>query len=241
MRALANFTLLTRLPPLHPQFFNEPPIKLENLWKRFLDVTPQVAPLIQIILLAKEIAVLEQVYIGKSPIGLVVTPPDVMLKAVQEPKLLEPYWPMEIITSLTPQKWAMEVWKNYLHYALKMAKSYKSCLAKWLLWDWQLRHAFWTRRVESPKSSLLWLHELIPLEITQEHQQIMALYNKESNPLQAELALDRARWQKLSELALSYSFDNDELVVYTLQLMLLERWWNIFQSQEDLFAKVLNG
>lgn len=43
------------------------------------------------------------------------------------------------------------------------------------------------------------------------------------NPLTAEQLLDKARWQKLEELAAFHYFDLEVLIVYALRLQILER------------------
>ncbi len=66
----------------------------------------------------------------------------------------------------------------------------------------------------------------------------------QDDPLQAELALDRARWQKLEDLEKSHYFDIDYLIVYALKLQLLERWQRINskparEALEELLEKEL--
>jgi len=70
---------------------------------------------------------------------------------------------------------------------------------------------------------------------------LLGAYIKEPDPMQAELLLDQARWQKIASLCYSYTFETDELVAYALHLLLLQRWWQVAQSREDIFAKVMNG
>ncbi|MFC1667427.1 DUF2764 family protein [Candidatus Omnitrophota bacterium] len=50
--------------------------------------------------------------------------------------------------------------------------------------------------------------------------------NQES-PLEAELALDRFRWEKLEELRKGHYFNIDYLITYAIELEILERWENI--------------
>ncbi|NQT76000.1 MAG: DUF2764 family protein [Candidatus Omnitrophica bacterium] len=46
----------------------------------------------------------------------------------------------------------------------------------------------------------------------------------EDSPIEAELYLDRARWEKIEELEKGHYFDIDFLVTYALKLQILERW-----------------
>lgn len=50
---------------------------------------------------------------------------------------------------------------------------------------------------------------------------------KEDSPLDAELYLDRVRWDKLDELEIGHYFDIDYLVIYGLKIKILERWFRI--------------
>lgn len=45
--------------------------------------------------------------------------------------------------------------------------------------------------------------------------------------LETEKTLDEARWRFLEELSLGHYFDLDALIVYSLKLLLLERWQKI--------------
>ena len=51
-----------------------------------------------------------------------------------------------------------------------------------------------------------------------------------ASPLEAELSLDRLRWEKIEELKKGHYFDIDYLITYALQLQILERWDNINSS-----------
>ncbi len=46
----------------------------------------------------------------------------------------------------------------------------------------------------------------------------------QDSPLEAELSLDRMRWDRIEELKKGHYFDIDCLITYALQLQILERW-----------------
>jgi len=46
----------------------------------------------------------------------------------------------------------------------------------------------------------------------------------EDSPIEAELYLDRVRWERIEELEKGHYFDIDFLVTYALKLQILERW-----------------
>jgi len=63
----------------------------------------------------------------------------------------------------------------------------------------------------------------------------------QESPKDAELYLDRIRWEKIEELKKSHYFNIDFLIVYALQLQILERWDNInkdggIQILEEIIA-----
>ena len=49
----------------------------------------------------------------------------------------------------------------------------------------------------------------------------------QDSPLEAEISLDRFRWEKLDDLGKGHYFDIDCLVTYALKLQILARWENI--------------
>ena len=65
-------------------------------------------------------------------------------------------------------------------------------------------------------------------------------YKSIEDPLEAEKTLDQMRWRRIARIAEPYSFHRDEIVVYALHLIIVDRWWNISQTKGNLFAKVTN-
>ncbi|HDP16286.1 MAG TPA: DUF2764 family protein [Candidatus Omnitrophica bacterium] len=49
----------------------------------------------------------------------------------------------------------------------------------------------------------------------------------QDSPMEAELFLDRARWEKLEEIKNGHYFDIDYLIAYAIQLRILIRWGRI--------------
>ncbi len=60
----------------------------------------------------------------------------------------------------------------------------------------------------------------------------------QDSPMEAELYLDRARWDKIEEIKTGHYFDLEYLIAYGLQLKILERW-NRINSADGV--KVLEG
>ncbi len=52
----------------------------------------------------------------------------------------------------------------------------------------------------------------------------------QDSPLEAEISLDRSRWEKLDDLGKGHYFDIDYLVTYALKLQISARWEKINSS-----------
>jgi len=60
----------------------------------------------------------------------------------------------------------------------------------------------------------------------------------QSSPVEAELYLDKIRWEKIEEIKTGHYFDIEYLASYALQLQILERWHRI-NSRDGM--KILEG
>lgn len=60
----------------------------------------------------------------------------------------------------------------------------------------------------------------------------------QDSPMEAELYLDKIRWEKIEELKAGHYFDVDYLIAYSLQLKILERWQRVNSGEG---VKVLEG
>jgi len=63
----------------------------------------------------------------------------------------------------------------------------------------------------------------------------------QDSPLEAELYLDKARWEKIEEIVTGHYFDIEHLVSYALQLQILERWRNINAAPGSAALEKLAG
>lgn len=61
----------------------------------------------------------------------------------------------------------------------------------------------------------------------------------QDSPLEAEISLDRFRWEKIEDLAKGHYFDIDYLVTYALKLQILERWQRISSGRGPEFLQEL--
>ena len=64
----------------------------------------------------------------------------------------------------------------------------------------------------------------------------------QDSPLEAELYLDRIRWDKIEELQKGHYFDIDYLILYALKLQILKRWQGIRSgSGREVLKEVLTS
>jgi len=64
----------------------------------------------------------------------------------------------------------------------------------------------------------------------------------QDSPLEAELYLDRIRWERIEDLEKGHYFDIDCLIAYALKLKMLERWQTINSgSGMQVLQRVLVG
>jgi hypothetical protein len=121
------------------------------------------------------------------------------------------------------------IWRRYFHHAAKIARmTHTHFLASWVGFEIGLRNATAKARAETLEldpGHYMVAPELADLEIR--FNNILSDWIAASNPLNGLEALDRARWDWLTEHECWYSFSDDEVAAYTAKLMLLQRWHKI--------------
>ena len=233
-----KYYLLASLPVLEAKLGNEkPPISISKFWEKLQFEETNLKQIIQAVLLEHDINNLEQIYHGYKPVSCATIPMRVLMEAFKDTKKLKDYLPIQIYDYLNMEKWQTKIWREYFNYCLGITHK-DSTFQKWLNWEVSLKYCFYQNRQNT--KSHLWDKITISQDYDKEHRHLLNLYQKASNPLEAELLLDNARFSKILELSTHFSFEYDEIVTYTLSLLLLERWWIIFQNKEDIFQKVIN-
>jgi hypothetical protein len=103
----------------------------------------------------------------------------------------------------------------------KRAAAPSPVLAQWYRWDLALRNELTRLRgQETGRDSQPWLREGFPYpDAVAAARAAFAA----PSPLEGEMILERARWDALERLKALHYFDRDFLVVYSLELQLLER------------------
>lgn len=98
--------------------------------------------------------------------------------------------------------------------------TYLGILKTYHRWEQSVRRALATARAQR----LGWetSNEITEIEPESEHI-ARELINQES-PYEAELQLQRVRWDKLEELSVGHYFDADSIVLYILKALVIERY-----------------
>ena len=235
------YYLLAALPSLPPNFDTEPPLTITAFWNKIEQQDEQLRQVVQAILLIHDIENLEQVDVGGDPAGTATIPEEILRRFAKDPTAVKPYLPDELATLIIQEDWRQKIWHAYFDYAYQIAGRYSLIsLREWLDWELGLKSACYRTRTNKPTSDLPVGKYMTHTGALPEYELIMESYRKAANPLEAEQLLDQARWQKIVTLCTPYSFATDEVVAYTLHLLLRQRWWNISQNTEDIFEKVAN-
>ncbi|MDP2910747.1 MAG: DUF2764 family protein [Candidatus Omnitrophota bacterium] len=122
-----------------------------------------------------------------------------------------------------------------LHFGMKPPFSYPDFLALWeshshhaLLKEWErfnkslANELVRTRAVKKGKDPNKYLRDsdgLDPFIAPLAHWA-----TNQDSPMEAELYLDKIKWEKIEELKAGHYFDIEYLIAYGLQLQILERW-----------------
>jgi hypothetical protein len=118
------------------------------------------------------------------------------------------------------------VWERYAQWALAVSAAEGSTLlAAYTRYNLALRNALARARaarlgLDAEPSTVLAEEALDDAEVTDP----VLRWSQAATPLEAELALDRARWEYLVEAAPWFTFSLDEVADYALRLVLGHRW-----------------
>jgi hypothetical protein len=118
------------------------------------------------------------------------------------------------------------IWKNYFQYAIEIGRSAHSpFLQDWVRFEVGVRNALARLRagaLDLDPGPYMVAQELGHPEFP--FESILADWTAAPNPLKALEALDRARWNWVTEREGWYSFRDDEVTAYTVKTILLHRW-----------------
>lgn len=239
---MKKYYLLASLPPLSFVYNEQPAISIQKFWRKMLGENASIAELVRSILLQQDIANMEKIANGYAPVFAGTISLEKLQKAKSDTNLLRDDVPQGVWESLSFEKWQPTVWVHLYNYQNEIAHKHNSCAKDWLEWEVGLRKYLANVRAESLGTSLSGNLLVKAVEDSPfDYQKIVSDYHKQTSPLESEKFLDLERWKFADSLAIPYSFSDDEIVVYAIKLLILERWWAISQSQMDIFEKVANG
>jgi hypothetical protein len=126
------------------------------------------------------------------------------------------------------------IWSRYFHHAAAVAKRNRSkFLRDWVAFEVGLRNALATKRahtLELDAADYLVAPDLADAGIDYIHA--ISTWSAASDPLAAQDALDKVRWNWLEENEAWYSSTAREVEVYAARLMLLHTWRRIMSGRQ---------
>ncbi|MHC4165958.1 MAG: DUF2764 family protein [Planctomycetota bacterium] len=127
------------------------------------------------------------------------------------------------------------IWSRYFHHAAAVAKrSGSTFLRIWIGFEVGLRNALVTSRahiLELDAEAYLVAPDLADRDI--DHTHAIAAWSAASDPLAAQEALDKVRWEWLNDNDGWYSFSAREIEVYAAKLVLLHHWRRILSERQQ--------
>ncbi|UCE49523.1 MAG: DUF2764 family protein, partial [Phycisphaerales bacterium] len=127
------------------------------------------------------------------------------------------------------------IWSRYFYHAASVAKRRNSSfLESWIGFEVGLRNALVTTRAHILKIDAevyLVAPDLADRDIDYTHT--IATWSAARDPLAAQEALDKARWDWLEDNEGWYSFSAREIEVYAAKLVLLHHWRRILSEKQQ--------
>ncbi len=127
------------------------------------------------------------------------------------------------------------IWSRYFHHAAAIAKRKGGgFLRDWIGFEVGLRNALVTTRahtLELDAEAYLVAPDLADRDIDYTHA--ISTWLAASDPLAAQEALDKIRWEWLDENGGWYSFSAREIEVYAAKLVLLHHWRRIMSEKQQ--------
>lgn len=127
---------------------------------------------------------------------------------------------------------ADQIWARYFYRALRISRDTRSeFLHAWVELEVGLRNALVEQRariLNLDPGPYLVAPELAGQDIS--FEAVLQEWSAAENPLLGQKALDRFRWDWLTEHEEWFSFSDDEIAAYTAKLMLLIRWQRFSES-----------
>ena len=127
------------------------------------------------------------------------------------------------------------IWSRYFHHAATVARRNGSAfLRAWIGFEVGLRNALVTSRahiLELDAEAYLVAPDLADRDVDYTHA--ISTWSAASDPLAAQEALDKVRWEWLDDNDGWYSFSAREVEVYAAKLVLLHHWRRILSERQQ--------
>ncbi len=127
------------------------------------------------------------------------------------------------------------IWSRYFYHAASVAKRNGSAfLRAWIGFEVGLRNALVTTRahiLELDAEAYLVAPDLADRDV--DHTHAISTWSAAPDPLAAQEALDKIRWDWLDENGGWYSFAAREIEVYAAKLVLLHHWRRILSEKQQ--------
>lgn len=226
--------LLSILPALEP-IGSIPPMSKADLLRQVADSNGPVET-VEVLLLCDDLTQYQALLaeeIEQDRVDLAVLAID---KAESEPVLPDYLLPEEGPDEPQDGRASVDaIWSRYFHHAAVAAKRNGSAFLKsWIGFEVGLRNAMVTTRahvLELDAEAYLVAPELADRDFDYTHA--VAAWSGASDPLVAQEALDKVRWEWLDENDGWYSFSAREIEVYAAKLVLLHHWRRILSEKQQ--------
>ena len=126
-------------------------------------------------------------------------------------------------------------WNAYFHYVNDLAiKHNNKFLQAWVKYEVTLRNA--SAEARARDLGLEGADYTVATDLEGYREEMTSVVNEWSsakNPLEAQRALDRGRWEWIGENEQHFSFSDNELVAYAAKLLLNVRWQRLNKAMEN--------
>jgi hypothetical protein len=218
-----QYFLLAAMPALG-ELGSSPPIGLAEL-SEYASESRRVSRLMDALLLADDLMQREAFLAGQLAD---VTPVVLSEEAARNQAALPEYL---VALDETPQV-AVEsddTWRAYFHHVAELGRREGNLfLPRWVSFEVGLRNVLAgerARRLGLSEINCAVAAELVVWE--EDYSEALRSWAAADTPREGQQELIRFRWNWLHEHARWFSFSEDEMLVYTLRLILLEQWWRI--------------
>ncbi len=131
--------------------------------------------------------------------------------------------------------WMTAIYRAWFDMLVDTGKKTGSKLiVEWAKWEYSLRINFMVDRLKKAgidSEEAVQIPDFMSFGNDYDNASLVEAYNRTTEPLKAEKALDQARIEFIRNSAISYSFSTDELIAYLLELRIHKRYARLNPEQ----------